>query len=93
MSVPDPPAAPSAADHFPYVCAPEAGVPPYLRLRAETQPGRDRFWRGLAYLRKYRRSKRSAPAEEVRYFDGQRHLVRWLAAQPLHLTAVAGTMP
>jgi poly-gamma-glutamate synthesis protein (capsule biosynthesis protein) len=89
MRVPDPPAAPPAADpwaeaqgYFPHVCADEHGVPGFLRVRVEGQPRRDSIWSGLSYLRKYRRGKHSAPAEEVRYFDGQRRLLRWLAERP-----------
>jgi poly-gamma-glutamate synthesis protein (capsule biosynthesis protein) len=69
-------------DYFPYVSAPEEGLPRYLRVRAEGVPLSEAIWSGLSYLRKYRRAKWSAPAEEVAYFDRQRQLLRWLANEP-----------
>jgi poly-gamma-glutamate synthesis protein (capsule biosynthesis protein) len=69
-------------DHFPYAWTPEERLPRYLRVRAEGLPLGKAIWSGVSYLRKYRRPKRSAPAEEVRYFDDQRLLLRRLAQGP-----------
>src|SRR5262249_27764201 len=63
---------------FPYVHSGEPGLPAWQRVRAEGLPLRQAIWSGLAYLRKYRRAKYSAPPEEVRYFDRQRQLLRRL---------------
>jgi poly-gamma-glutamate synthesis protein (capsule biosynthesis protein) len=83
MHSPDsPPAAAPDADYFPYVCSAEGNLPRYLRVRAEGQPLGKAIWSGVSYLRKYRRPKRSAPPEEVRYFDDQRYLLRWLGKGP-----------
>ena len=63
---------------FPYVHSGEPGLPAWQRVRAEGLPLRQAISSGLAYLRKYRRAKYSAPPEEVRYFDHQRQLLRRL---------------
>jgi hypothetical protein len=54
-------------------------LPRYLRVRAEGLPLRKAIWSGLSYVRKNLQPKRSAPLEEVRYFNAQRQLLRWLA--------------
>src|SRR5262249_23346084 len=60
---------PATPDYFPYVFTEDAGLPRFLRVRAEGLPLKEAVWSGLAYLRKYRRARRSAPPEEVAYFD------------------------
>src|SRR5258707_13359548 len=83
MSDPDAPSAGTPEpDYFPYAHSPEVGAPRYTRVRAEGLPLSQAVWSGLSYLRKYRRAKRSAPAEEIRYFDDQRLLLRWLSQAP-----------
>ncbi len=83
MSIPDSPHADGpGANCFPYVCSAEVVLPRHLRFRAEGIPFRKAIWNGLAYLRKNLRAKRSAPPEELRYFNDQRRLLRWLAAEP-----------
>lgn len=72
------------AGHFPYAWTEEAGLPGYLRVRAEGLPLRQAIWSGLGYLRKYRGARRSAPPEEVAYFDEQRRLLRALPPTPGH---------
>jgi poly-gamma-glutamate synthesis protein (capsule biosynthesis protein) len=67
---------------FPYAWTEEAGLPGYQRVRAEGLPLGRAIWSGLGYLRKYRKGKRSAPPEEVAYFDGQRRLLRQLPPGP-----------
>jgi poly-gamma-glutamate synthesis protein (capsule biosynthesis protein) len=69
-------------DYFPYTWTPEADLPRYARVRAEGLPLRDSLWSGLSYMRKYFRAKRSAPVEEVSYFDEQRKLLRRLGQGP-----------
>jgi poly-gamma-glutamate synthesis protein (capsule biosynthesis protein) len=82
MCTPDSPSADGpGADYFPHAYSPEVGLPRYLRVRAEGVPLHKTMWRGLAYLRKNLCAKRSAPPEEVRYFDNQRRLLRWLSSQ------------
>jgi poly-gamma-glutamate synthesis protein (capsule biosynthesis protein) len=77
-----PPADVPDRDYFPWVYTPEVGLPRYARVRAEGLSLRSALWSGVSYLRKYRRAKRSAPIEEVRYFDEQRRLLRWLGQSP-----------
>jgi hypothetical protein len=77
-STDSPRATASPADYFPYAWSPEEHLPRYLRVRAEGLPLDKAIWSGVSYLRKYRWAKRSAPPEEVRYFDDQRRLLRWL---------------
>jgi poly-gamma-glutamate capsule biosynthesis protein CapA/YwtB (metallophosphatase superfamily) len=71
------------AGYFPFVYTPEADLPAYARFRAEGLPFGEAFWQGFKYVAKYRNKKLSAPAEELRYFDSQRKLLRFLAAEPL----------
>jgi poly-gamma-glutamate synthesis protein (capsule biosynthesis protein) len=71
-----------AQAHFPYVYTPEVDLPRYARVRAEGLPLGKAIWSGVSYLRKYRRGKHSAPVEEIRYFDEQRRLLRWLGQGP-----------
>jgi poly-gamma-glutamate capsule biosynthesis protein CapA/YwtB (metallophosphatase superfamily) len=63
---------------FPYAHSGEPGLPRFQRMRAEGRSLGENLWGGLAYLRKYFRAKTSAPPEEVRYFDDQRRLLRFL---------------
>ena len=67
---------------FPYAWTEEAGLPRYQRVRAEGLPLGRAIWSGLGYLRKYRKGKRSAPPEEVAYFDEQRRLLSRLPPGP-----------
>jgi poly-gamma-glutamate synthesis protein (capsule biosynthesis protein) len=83
MTTPDSPAADGpGADPFPYAYSPEVDLPRYLRVRAEGIPLRQALWSGLSYLRKNLQPKRSAPPEEVSYFNDQRRLLRCLAHGP-----------
>jgi poly-gamma-glutamate synthesis protein (capsule biosynthesis protein) len=83
MATPDSPTADGpGADYFPYAYSPEVDLPLYLRVRAEGIPLRRAIWSGLSYVRKNLRPKCSAPPEEVRYFNDQRRLLRWLARGP-----------
>ena len=66
---------------FPYTHSGEPGLPRYLLTRAEGLPLREALGSAVSYLRKYRHAKRTAPPEEVRYFDAQRHLLRQLMAE------------
>jgi hypothetical protein len=70
------------ADVFPYAWTEEADLPRYMRVRAEGVPLGQALLSGVGYLRKYRRGKRSAPPEEVAYFDEQRRLLRHMPAAP-----------
>jgi poly-gamma-glutamate synthesis protein (capsule biosynthesis protein) len=72
----------SAPTHFPYAHSGEPGLPRYLQVRAEGLPLRQALWSAIPYVRKYLSAKFTAPAEEVRYFDEQRRLLRLLAAEP-----------
>jgi poly-gamma-glutamate synthesis protein (capsule biosynthesis protein) len=86
---------PATPDYFPFAFTEDAGLPRFLRVRAEGLPLNEAVWSGLAYLRKYRRARRSAPPEEVAYFDRQRALLRWLAGGPdegLRVAAVGDVM-
>ena len=65
-------------DYFPFVYTREVDLPRFARVRAEGQSLRKAIWSGWSYLRKYRRAKRTAPVEEIAYFDQQRLLLRWL---------------
>src|SRR5262245_22727763 len=71
-----------AASHFPYAHSGEPGLPRHLRVRAEGLPLRQALWSAVPYVRKYLSAKFTAPVEEVSYFDGQRGLLRLLAAEP-----------
>jgi poly-gamma-glutamate capsule biosynthesis protein CapA/YwtB (metallophosphatase superfamily) len=71
------------AGYFPFVYTPEADLPAYARFRAEGMPFSEAFWQGFKYIAKYRNKRLSAPVEEVRYFDSQRKLLRFLAAEPV----------
>jgi len=71
------------AGYFPFVFTPEADLPDYARFRAEGMPFSEAFWQGFKYIAKYRNKRLSAPVEEVRYFDFQRKLLRFLAAKPV----------
>lgn len=71
------------AGYFPFVYTPEIDLPAYSRFRAEGMPLSQAFWHGFKYLAKYKNKKLSAPVEEVRYFDFQRSLLRFLAAEPV----------
>jgi poly-gamma-glutamate capsule biosynthesis protein CapA/YwtB (metallophosphatase superfamily) len=71
------------AGYFPFVHIPESGLPAYARFRAEGMPFSEAFWHGFKYVAKYRHKKFSAPAEEIRYFDAQRKLLRFLATEPV----------
>jgi poly-gamma-glutamate capsule biosynthesis protein CapA/YwtB (metallophosphatase superfamily) len=86
---------PTERDHFPYKFSEETDRPWYASARAEGQPLREAIKTGRAYLRKYRRGHWSACPEEIRYFDEQRRLVRWLSEQPeagVRLAAVGDVM-
>jgi len=76
-------AAAQQAGYFPFVHIPESSLPAYARFRAEGMPFSEAFWHGFKYVAKYRNKRFSAPPEEVRYFDAQRKLQRFLAAQPV----------
>jgi poly-gamma-glutamate synthesis protein (capsule biosynthesis protein) len=95
MSTPDSaPAGEPGAAYFPHVYSAEEGLPRYLRFRAEGLPLREALWGALAYLRKNLRARRSAPPEEIRYFNDQRRLLRWLTsiskdASPTHVPRLA----
>jgi poly-gamma-glutamate synthesis protein (capsule biosynthesis protein) len=81
--------------YFPYVFSEEADLPRYLHVRAEGQPLSEAIKSGRGYMRKYARGRWSACAEELRYFDDQRRLLRWLNQQPetgLRLAAVGDIM-
>jgi poly-gamma-glutamate capsule biosynthesis protein CapA/YwtB (metallophosphatase superfamily) len=67
---------------FPYVFTPEIVRPRYWRNRAEGRTLLSNLSNFLSYLRKYYNPKTSAPVEEVRYFDHQRELLRFLGAAP-----------
>jgi poly-gamma-glutamate capsule biosynthesis protein CapA/YwtB (metallophosphatase superfamily) len=69
--------------HFPFVHTPEIDLPAYALFRAEGIPFSEAFWHGFKYVAKYRHKKFSAPAEEIRYFDAQRKLLRFLATEPV----------
>jgi hypothetical protein len=71
-----------APDYFPYTHSGEPGLPRYLLTRAEGLPFRQALWSAPSYLRKWRHAKKTAPPEEVRYFDDQRQLVGQLAREP-----------
>lgn len=71
------------AAYFPFVHTPEVDEPAYSRFRAEGMPLSQAFWHGFKYLAKYKNKKFSAPPEEVRYFNSQRNLLRFLAAEPV----------
>jgi len=71
------------ADYFPFVHTPEVDLPSYARFRAEGMPLAEAFWHGFKYFAKYRNKKFSASTEEIRYFDAQRKLLRFLADEPL----------
>jgi poly-gamma-glutamate capsule biosynthesis protein CapA/YwtB (metallophosphatase superfamily) len=71
------------AGDFPFTHTPEASLPAYARFRAEGMPFGEAFWHGFKYFAKYRNKKFSAPMEEVRYFDAQRKLLRFVAVEPL----------
>jgi poly-gamma-glutamate synthesis protein (capsule biosynthesis protein) len=72
------------AGYFPFVYTPEVDLPAYARFRAEGMPLSEAFWHGFKYFAKYRNKKFSAPPEQVRYFDSQRSLLRFLAAEPVN---------
>lgn len=72
-----------SAGYFPFVHTPEVDLPPYARFRAEGMAFGEAFWHGFKYLAKYRNKKFSAPVEQVRYFDSQRRLLRFLTAEPV----------
>ena len=69
--------------YFPFVHTPETGLPAYARFLHEGTPLSESFWHGFQYFAKYRNKKLSAPEEQLRYFDSQRKLLRYLAAAPL----------
>ena len=71
------------AGYFPFVHTPETDLPDYARFRAEGMPFSEALWQGFKYIAKYRNKRLSAPVEEVRYFDSQRKLLRFLAAEPV----------
>src|SRR5262245_66144283 len=86
---------PTERDHFPYKFSEETDKPWFAHARAEGQPLREAIKTGRAYLRKYRRGHWSACEEEIRYFDEQRRLVRWLGQQEksgVRLAAVGDIM-
>ncbi|HEY3302025.1 MAG TPA: CapA family protein [Candidatus Binatia bacterium] len=75
------------AGYFPFIHTPEIDLPAYARFRAEGMPFSEAFWHGFKYVAKYRHKRFSAPAEEIRYFDAQRKLLRFLttsAVDPAH---------
>jgi poly-gamma-glutamate synthesis protein (capsule biosynthesis protein) len=78
------------AGYFPFVYTPEADLPAYARFRAEGMPFSEAFWQGFKYIAKYRNKRLSSPVEEVRYFDSQRKLLRFLAAEPVDSAAKLG---
>jgi hypothetical protein len=78
----------SSPDYFPFKHSGEPGLPGYLLTRAEGVPLRQALWSGLSYLRKWRHSKKTAPPEEVRYFQRQGQLLRRLADEPAQGTGV-----
>src|SRR5262245_39329624 len=80
---------PTKPDHFPYQFSEETDKPWFAHARAEGQPLREAIKTGRAYLRKYRRGHWSACEEEIRYFDEQRRLVRWLGQQEKRGVALA----
>ena len=65
---------------FPYAFTPESDIPRFLRVTAEGKSLGEAIWSGLAYLRKYRRAKWTAPVEEVQHFDAQRRFLRAMPA-------------
>ena len=69
---------------FPWLFTPETAVPGYLQFRAEGLSLKDASAHAVAYVRKWKDKKFTAPAEEVSYFDAQRALLRYLrhAAPP-----------
>ena len=71
------------AVYFPFVHTPEIDLPVYARFRAEGMPFSEAFWHGFKYVAKYRNKRFSAPPEEIRYYDAQRKLLRFLAAEPV----------
>jgi len=71
------------AGYFPFAYTSELDLPSYARFRAEGMPFSEAFWQGFKYIAKYRNKRLSAPVEEVRYFDSQRKLLRFLAAEPV----------
>jgi poly-gamma-glutamate capsule biosynthesis protein CapA/YwtB (metallophosphatase superfamily) len=70
------------AGYFPFAYTSESDLPSYARFRAEGMPFSEAFWQGFKYIAKYRNKRLSAPVEEVLYFDSQRRLLRFLAAEP-----------
>jgi poly-gamma-glutamate capsule biosynthesis protein CapA/YwtB (metallophosphatase superfamily) len=85
----------SKRDYFPYLFSEEPDLASYLQVRAEGLPLREAIRSGPGYARKYLRGRWSACAEEIRYFDEQRKLVRWLNRQPragIRLAAVGDIM-
>ncbi|HEY2986480.1 MAG TPA: CapA family protein [Candidatus Binatia bacterium] len=69
--------------HFPFVYTAEVDLPAYARFRAEGMPLSEAWWHGFKYFAKYKNKKFSAPEEEIRYFDSQRKLLRFLATEPV----------
>jgi poly-gamma-glutamate synthesis protein (capsule biosynthesis protein) len=64
---------------FPYQFTKEEHVPRYARYRAEGRSPLSRVLHTLAYLKKYRLKKTTAPTEEGPYFDQHRRLLQFMS--------------
>lgn len=68
---------------FPHHFTPEDKLPHWQRLRVETLPFKETVLNTVSYFRKSIYKKHTAPAEELRYFAGQRQIFRQLMRQPV----------